>query len=83
MDTDGWITLNWRNLVWLIICLNKILKKGTKQMNEVQKKKTNKKTMECAFMLKRMGCAQGRKNAKSKYTQNTQNYKIQNLVLDK
>jgi len=25
--------------------------------------------MKCAFMLKRMGCAQGRKNAKSKYTQ--------------
>ena len=42
--------------------------------------------MECAFMLKRMGGAQGRKNAKSEYTQNTQNYKIQNLqkfVLDK
>ena len=42
--------------------------------------------MECAFMLKRMGCAQGRKNAKSKHTQNTQNYRIQNLqnvVLDK
>jgi len=31
-------------------------------------------------MLNRMGCAQGRKNAKSKFTQN---YKIQNLVLDK
>jgi len=30
-------------------------------------------------MLKGMGCAQGRKNAKSKHTQNTQNYKIQNL----
>jgi len=29
--------------------------------------------MECAFMLKRMGCAQGRKNVTSKYTQNTQN----------
>jgi len=26
------------------------------------------KTMECAFMLKRMAYAQGRKNAKSKYT---------------
>jgi len=24
--------------------------------------------MECAIMPKRMGCAQGRKNAKSKYT---------------
>ena len=34
--------------------------------------------MECAFMLKRMGCAQERKNAKSKYTQN-----LQKLVLDK
>jgi len=30
--------------------------------------KTDKKPMECAFMLKRMGCAQGRKNAESKYT---------------
>ena len=35
--------------------------------------------MECTFMLKRMGSAQRRKNAKSKYTQN---YKIQNLVLE-
>jgi len=36
-------------------------------------------------MQKRMGRAQGSKNAKSKYrpTQNTQNYKIQNLILDK
>jgi len=24
MYTDEWITFNWRNLVWLIICLNKI-----------------------------------------------------------
>jgi len=39
--------------------------------------------MECAFMLNRMGCAQGRKYAKSKYTQNTQNYRVQNLVPDK
>ena len=44
--------------------------------------------MECAFMLKSMGCAQGRKNLKRKYrpTQNIQNYKLknlQNLVLDK
>jgi len=31
-------------------------------------------------MLKRMGCAQGRKNAKSKYAQNTQNYKIQEFT---
>ena len=46
-------------------------------------KAKQKKTKECVFMLKRMGCAQGRQNAKSKYTQNTQNYKIQNLVLDK
>jgi len=39
--------------------------------------------MECAFMLKRMGCAQGRKMQKVTYTQNTQNYKLHNLVLDK
>jgi len=26
--------------------------------------------MECAFLLKRMGCAQGRKNMISKYTRN-------------
>jgi len=30
-------------------------------------KAKQEKTMERAFMLKRMGCAQGRKNAKSKY----------------
>jgi len=30
--------------------------------------------MECAFMLKRMGCAQGRKNAKSKYEQSTNTF---------
>ena len=35
--------------------------------------------MEYAFMPKRMGCEQGGKNAKSKYSQNTQNYKLQNL----
>jgi len=28
------------------------------------REKTNNKTMECAFMLKRMGCAQGRKKKK-------------------
>jgi len=27
-----------------------------------------KKSMECAFMPEGMGCTQGRKNAKSKYT---------------
>jgi len=27
--------------------------------------------MQCALMLKRIGYAQGRKNAKSKYTKNT------------
>jgi len=37
-------------------------KKEQKQINEVQKKKKQKATMEYAFMLKRMGCAQGRKN---------------------
>ena len=43
-----------------------------------RRKKQTKKTMECAFMLKRMGCAQGRKmrkvNIHKKYTelQNTE-----------
>jgi len=40
--------------------------------------------MECAFMLKRMGCAQGIKNAKSKYTHKIHRIQnLQNLVLDK
>jgi len=41
--------------------------------------------MECAFMLKRIGCAQGRKNAKSKYTHKIHRIRqnLQNLVLDK
>jgi len=42
----------------------------------IKRKKSNKnklmryrrKKTKCAFMLKRMGFAQGRKNAKSKYT---------------
>jgi len=59
-----------------------IQKRNKNKLIRYRRKKI-KKTMECAFMLKRMGCAQGRKNARSKYTQNTQNYKIQNLVLDK
>jgi len=33
-----------------------------------KKRSKTEKNMECAFMLKRMGCAQGRKNVKSKYT---------------
>jgi len=40
--------------------------------------------MECAFMLKRMGCAQGRKNAKIKYTHKMHRItKYQNFDLDK
>ena len=50
-------------------------------------KAKQKKNMECAFMLKRMGCAQGRKNARSKYTYKihriTKYYNLQNFVLDK
>ena len=42
--------------------------------------------MKCAFMLKRMGSAQGR-NAETKYTHKirriTKIYDLQNLVLDK
>jgi len=35
------------------------------------REKTNNKTMECAFMLKRMGCAQGRKKKKNKRKKET------------
>ena len=60
--------------------VNNMFKKNIKKRNKnklmrYRRKKQTKKSMERAFMLKRIGCAQGRKNAKSKYTQNTQNYK--------
>ena len=42
--TDEWITFIWRNLVWLITCLNKIFKKrnNNKLMRYRRKKQTKK-----------------------------------------
>jgi len=54
-------------------------KKEQKQINEVQKKKKQTKNYGVCFHAEKNGMRTGKKNAKSKYTQNAQNYKIQNL----
>jgi len=40
----------------------------TSQCGTSEKQSKTEKTMECTFMPNRMGCAQKRKNTKSKYT---------------
>jgi len=53
--------------------------KRKKSNNKLMRYKAKqKKTMECAFILKRRGCAQGRKCEKKIYTelQNTKIYRI-------
>jgi len=62
-----------------------IKKRSKNKLMRCRRKKKQKNT-ECVFMLKRMGCAQGRKMGKINMHKNTQNYKLQNLqnlVLDK
>jgi len=56
-----------------------VKKEKKKQINEVQKKKTNKKNYGVCFHAEKNGMCTKKKNARSKYTQNTQKYKIQNL----
>jgi len=55
--------------VCLRICLKKYKKKNSNKnkLMRYRRKRQSKteKTMECAFMLKRMGCAQGRKMRKA------------------
>ena len=42
MYTDEWITFNGRNLVWLIICLNKIQKRNKNKLMRYRRKKNKK-----------------------------------------
>jgi len=46
-----------------------VKKKEQKQINEVQKKKTNKENYGVCFHAEKNGMCTGKKNAKSKYTQ--------------
>jgi len=61
MYTDAWIKFNWRNLVWLRICLNKIWNKKRNKNQLIlewgskEEQSKTERTTECTFMPKRMG----------------------------